>query len=55
MTPPDGRCRRIDCDVSLKVKNVFDNRDIYFVASWFRYTIDPGRDWQAVARMSFER
>lgn len=47
------KVHRVDCDVSLKVNNVFDNRDIYFVASWFRYTIDPGRDWQAVARMSF--
>ncbi len=40
-------------DLSFKVNNVFDNRDIYYVASYFRYTIDPGREWQAVVGLKF--
>lgn len=40
-------------DFSFKVNNVFDNRDIYYVASYFRYTIDPGREWQAVVGVKF--
>jgi hypothetical protein len=35
------------------VNNVFDNTDIYYVASYFRYTIDPGREWQAVVGLRF--
>jgi outer membrane receptor protein involved in Fe transport len=45
--------RRTSCDLSLKVNNLLDNRDIYYVGSWFRYTIDAGRDWQAVAGVRF--
>lgn len=40
-------------NLSLKVTNLLDNRDIYYVGSWFRYTIDPGREWQAVASLKF--
>lgn len=35
-------------DLSFKVNNIFNNTDIYYVASYYRYTIDPGREWQAV-------
>lgn len=44
---------RLAWDFSLKVNNALDNRNIYYVAQWWRYTIDPGRDWQAVASVRF--
>ena len=44
---------RVSYDFSLKVNNVFDNTDIYYVASYYRYTIDPGREWQAVVGVRF--
>jgi outer membrane receptor for monomeric catechols len=34
-------------NLSLKVSKLLDDRDIYYVASWFRYTIDAGREWQS--------
>lgn len=45
--------RKTDWNLSLKVSNVLDNQDIYYVASYFRYTIDPGREWQAVVGVKF--
>jgi iron complex outermembrane receptor protein len=40
-------------DVSVKVNNVLDNTDIYYVGQWYRYTLDPGREWLAVATVRF--
>lgn len=39
--------------VSAKVTNLFDNREIYYVASNSRYTLDPGRDAQLVFGVRF--
>ncbi len=44
---------RADWNLSFKVNNLFDDRDIYYVASYFRYTLDPGREWQAVVGVKF--
>ena len=38
---------RFKYDVNFKVTNVFDNQHLYYVAMTYRYTIDPGRQWQA--------
>ncbi|PTX90986.1 TonB-dependent receptor plug domain-containing protein [Opitutus sp. ER46] len=40
-------------DASFKVSNLFDNREIYYVAERHRYTIDPGLDWQVVMGVRF--
>ncbi len=40
-------------DLSFKVNNVLNNTDIYYVGQWYRYTLDAGRDWQAVAGVKF--
>jgi outer membrane receptor protein involved in Fe transport len=40
-------------DLVLKVNNVFDNTDIYYVGQFNRYTLDPGREWQAVISTKF--
>lgn len=32
---------------TLNVQNVFDRRDLYYLAAWDRATIDPGRMWRA--------
>lgn len=40
-------------DFSFKVNNVFDNEEIYYVGQWYRYTLDPGRQWQAVVTARF--
>ena len=45
--------RKIDYDVTFKVNNVFDNQDIYYVGQPHRFTIDPGREWQAVTSVRF--
>lgn len=42
-----------DYNASIKVNNVFDNQDIYFVAQNHRFTVDPGRDWQLVLGVKF--
>lgn len=47
------KLRRLNCNVAFKVTNVFNNTDIYYVASWYRYTIDAGREWQAVFGVKF--
>ncbi|PTX91460.1 TonB-dependent receptor plug domain-containing protein [Opitutus sp. ER46] len=47
------KARRCTYNLSFKVTNLFDNRDIYYVGSWYRYTIDAGRVWQAVAGIRF--
>ena len=39
--------------VSAKVTNLSDNREIYYVASNSRYTLDPGRDAQLVFGVRF--
>jgi outer membrane receptor for monomeric catechols len=44
---------RFSYDFSLKVNNVADNREIYYVGQWYRYTLDPGREWQAVTNVRF--
>ena len=38
---PSGR--RYTYSLSASVTNLFDNREIYYVASNSRYTLDPGR------------
>lgn len=47
------KLRGSPCNLSFKVNNVLNNTDIYYVGSWFRYTIDPGRQWQAVVGVKF--
>ena len=32
--------------IALNVQNVFDRRDLYYLATWDRATIDPGRVWR---------
>ena len=44
---------RFSYDFSFKVNNIFDNREIYYVGQWYRYTLDPGREWQAVTSVRF--
>lgn len=44
---------RFSYDFSLKVNNVLNNTTIYYVGQWYRYTLDPGRDWQAVVGVRF--
>jgi outer membrane receptor protein involved in Fe transport len=44
---------RFSYDFSLKVNNILDNTDIYYVGQWHRYTLDPGREWQAVVGLRF--
>jgi len=50
LRPADSR---YSYDFGFKVNNVFDNTDIYYVGQWYRYTLDPGRDWQAVTSVRF--
>lgn len=33
-------------NVSLNVQNVFDNRELYYLGTWDRATIDPGLAWR---------
>ncbi len=44
---------RYKYDLNLKVTNIFDNQHLYYVAMTYRYTIDPGRQWQTVASVHF--
>jgi outer membrane receptor protein involved in Fe transport len=44
---------RFTYDFSLKVNNILDNTDIYYVGQWYRFTLDPGREWQAVVGLRF--
>jgi iron complex outermembrane recepter protein len=44
---------RMQYDFSLKITNLFDETDIYYVAQNHRYTIDPGREWQATVGVRF--
>ena len=44
---------RFAWDFSVKVNNVADNRNIYYVGQWYRYTLDPGREWSAVVSVRF--
>jgi iron complex outermembrane receptor protein len=44
---------RLAWDFSVKVGNVFDNQEIYYVAAAHRYTIEQGRNWQASAGIRF--
>ncbi|MBL9192148.1 MAG: TonB-dependent receptor [Opitutaceae bacterium] len=44
---------RVSYDLSLKINNLFDNQDIYYVGVNHRYTLDPGREWQAVLSARF--
>ena len=38
--------KRISYQVNLNVQNVFDREDLYYLATWDRTTIDPGRLWR---------
>ena len=44
---------RYSYDFAFKVNNILDNTDIYYVGQWYRFTLDPGREWQAVASVRF--
>jgi iron complex outermembrane receptor protein len=44
---------RLSWDFSLKLANLFDNQDIYYVLAYHRYAVEPGRTWQAVAGVRF--
>jgi outer membrane receptor protein involved in Fe transport len=44
---------RFRYDANFKVTNIFDNQHLYYVAMTYRYTIDPGRQWQAVFSAHF--
>ena len=44
---------RFAWDFSAKITNVFDNLEMYYVAANHRFTLDPGRQWQAVAGVRF--
>lgn len=44
---------RFAWDFSLKVNNVADNRNIYYVGQWYRFTLDAGREWSAVASVKY--
>ena len=39
--------KRASYHFTLNVQNVFDRRDLYYLATWDRATIDPGRMWRA--------
>jgi len=44
---------KISYEFSFKVNNALDDREIYYVGQWYRYTIDPGRVWQAMVGARF--
>jgi outer membrane receptor protein involved in Fe transport len=44
---------RFAYDFSIKINNVLDNQNIYYVGQWYRYTLDPGRDWSTVVSVKF--
>lgn len=44
---------RFTYNVSLNVTNVFDRTDLYYLATWDRATIDPGRVWRLAAGVRF--
>lgn len=48
-----AQSKRVTYDISLKITNVFDNQNLYYVAQTYRYTIDPGRQWQMVLGCHF--
>ena len=37
---------RFTWDVSLKISNMLDNQNLYYVAENYRFAVDPGREWQ---------
>lgn len=44
---------RLTWDFSLKVTNLLDEQDIYYVLAYHRYAVEAGRTWQAVAGVRF--
>ncbi|MBI5381793.1 MAG: TonB-dependent receptor plug domain-containing protein [Opitutae bacterium] len=44
---------RYTWDLLFKLSNVLNNTDQYYVGAWHRYTLDPGRQWQATASVRF--
>jgi outer membrane receptor protein involved in Fe transport len=46
-----GKVRQVEA--IFKVKNLFDNNDLFYVATWNRYTVDPGRECQFVFGVRF--
>lgn len=38
---------RVTYNFALNVQNVFDREDLYYLGTWDRATIDPGRMWRA--------
>lgn len=45
--------RGINYTISLKVNNIFDNQDLYYIANAYSFTISPGREWQLVLGTRF--
>ena len=48
--PKNGR---YTYNLALNVTNVFDRTDLYYLATWDRATIDPGRVWRFAAGVRF--
>lgn len=48
--PGSGRVRYT---ASLNVQNVFDNLELYYLGTWDRATIDPGRAWRLSLGVQF--
>ena len=44
---------RYDCRAAIKADNVFDNREIFYQANYYRYSLDPGRVIRIEGRVSF--
>ena len=44
---------KLNWDFLFKVSNVLNNTDEYYVIAWHRFTLLPGRQWQASASVRF--
>jgi len=44
---------KLSWDLLFKVSNALNNTDEYYVLAWHRFTILPGRQWQAAATLKF--
>lgn len=47
------KVKRYDCRIAFKVDNFLDNREIFYQANYYRYSLDPGRVWRLEGRVSF--
>lgn len=46
-----GKLKQIEA--ICRVKNVFDNNELFYVATWNRYTVDPGREVLFILGVTF--